>query len=227
MSCEQETAVIPGSDGWADVGPREAQAHPGIHGSYHRHDVIEWFEPSTCEYTADHARPICPVGELASTDDGSPCRLICERIGVEDGSGAWRCPHHGYFRVFDYPSETERETKQATLLTDGGREQHTEGVIQESVLCSLSYSSEVVAPNPSTYVGSKSESSESGSESEVFTFSSIVKPNTVSEQADAPNSEIPGRWDMSTYSGISRIIATVRAGLSTVSTPKTSLGFSI
>lgn len=121
MSCEQETAVIPRSDGWADSGPREAQAHPGIHGSYHRYDVIEWFEPSTSEYTADHARPICPVGELASADDGSACRLICERIGVEGGSGAWRCPHHGYFRVFDYPTEEKRETEQATLLADGGR----------------------------------------------------------------------------------------------------------
>jgi hypothetical protein len=121
MSCERETAVIPRSDGWADGGPREAQAHPGIHGSYHRHDVIEWFEPSTCEYTADHARPICPVGELASADSGSACRLICERIGIEAGSGAWRCPHHGYFRVFGYPAEREQKTEQATLLTDGGQ----------------------------------------------------------------------------------------------------------
>ncbi|MUW13943.1 hypothetical protein GJ633_04145 [Halorubrum sp. CBA1125] len=133
MPSEQHTDVVPRSDGWADSGPREAQSHPGIHGSYHRYDVIEWSEPSGCEYTADYAKPYCPVGELATADDGSACGMICERIGVEGGSGAWRCPLHGYFRVFDYPAEPERETEQATLLTDGGRVQDTEGTDQPYV----------------------------------------------------------------------------------------------
>jgi len=88
-----------------------------------------------------------------------------------------------------------------------------------------SYSSEVVTPNPLTYVGSKSESFEFGSDLGKDTFSSIVKPNAVSEQGDAPNSEIPSRWSIFAYSGISRISGTVRAGLSTESTSKTSLGF--
>jgi hypothetical protein len=102
-------------DGWADDGTREAQAHPGIHGTYHRHDVVEWWAPSGCEYTADYEHPICPVNECASGDDGHECRVICKRISVDGGSGAWRCAHHGYFRVFDYPTETEPETEQATL----------------------------------------------------------------------------------------------------------------
>lgn len=118
--------VIPQSDGWADSGTREAQAHAGIHGTYHRHDVIEWWEPSSCEYTADYEHPVCPVNECASGDDGHECRIICKRIDIEGGSGAWNCAHHGYFRVFDYPAEPERETEQATLLADGGVQQTTE-----------------------------------------------------------------------------------------------------
>jgi hypothetical protein len=233
MSSEQPTAVVPRSDGWADDGPREAQAHPGIHGSWHRYDVIEWFEPSSCEYTADHARPICPVGDLASADDGSACRLICERIGVEGGSGAWRCPHHGYFRVFDYPAERNRGTEQATLLADGGREQHTNAAIHESDEYNRLYSSAVVAPNPSTYCGLNSASPvlEVESESDSPPQFILIRLNSKSftkltEVLTAETSN--GRGTMVSDSCSSAISSGLQAGSHRgVITPKTSFGFSI
>ncbi|WP_435062369.1 hypothetical protein [Halobaculum sp. EA56] len=121
MTDVAESGTLHQPDGWADSGPREAQAHPGIHGTYYRYGNLEWWHPENL-YDSDYQRPICPVNECA-TGEPHECRTIAERIEVENGSGAWLCKLHGHFRVFEYPRDDGTETEQAQLVADGGKEQ--------------------------------------------------------------------------------------------------------
>lgn len=96
---------------------REAVQHPGIGGTWHRHGHLRWWDAPDAETDTiglwdRYERPECPVDTTAV--GGDRCRLICERVTDQDGRGAFRCPHHGVFRVYEWPRE-ERQTDQATL----------------------------------------------------------------------------------------------------------------
>lgn len=87
---------------------------PDISGSEHSYGVIEWSHSKDAEYP----RPVCPVRQLGSADKPRGCTRTAERITDDEGRGAWACPWHGHFRIFDYPQQTAVESEQTTLLTD-------------------------------------------------------------------------------------------------------------
>lgn len=94
---------------------------PDITGSWHNYGFIEWTEP----WEGDYLHPECPVTQLGSADEPVGCWRIAERLTDSEGRGAWRCPWHGHFRVFDYPREQVSESEQTTLVTDGGTDTET------------------------------------------------------------------------------------------------------
>lgn len=95
----------------SDAVPREVAAHHGIDGTWHHYGALDWWPQDRWQ---DYDHPICPVTQLAYTDEKAECRTICQRVTDEDGRGAWYCGLHGVFRVFEYPRDRP-ETEQTTL----------------------------------------------------------------------------------------------------------------
>jgi len=93
---------------------RESLLGVDISGTHHHYGQVEWVPPE--RFGDEYERPKCPVAQLGSVDKSVGCPQITHRLTNEDGQGAWLCPWHGVFRVFDYPRD-RLGTEQATFRT--------------------------------------------------------------------------------------------------------------